>query len=72
MTYPYQGEHAESLLAQGRLRGEARALLKVLKFQGIAVSEGVRERVMGCSDEAVLDEWLRRTITAESVEGVFG
>ncbi|MEV5500796.1 hypothetical protein AB0M50_35915 [Nonomuraea fuscirosea] len=72
MTYPYQGEHAESLLAQGRLRGEARALLKFLAIQGIPVTEEVRERVMSCSDEAVLDDWLRRAIEAESVEDVFG
>ncbi|GAA1688854.1 hypothetical protein ACGFJC_29750 [Nonomuraea fuscirosea] len=80
MTYPYQGAYAESLLAEGRAEGRAEsralgmaeALLKFLDIQGIAVPEEARERVLGCRDEAVLDDWLGRSVTAKSVEDVFG
>ncbi len=68
MTYPYQGEYAESLIAQGM----ARAVLHLLDTRGIAVPEETREHVIGCRDVAVLDEWLRRALKAESVEDVFG
>jgi hypothetical protein len=75
MTYPYQGEYAESLLAEGETRGkaegEARALLKVLEARGIAVSDQVREHVMACQDIAVLDAWLGRALVIESAERLF-
>ncbi|MEV4112009.1 hypothetical protein [Nonomuraea sp. NPDC049695] len=74
-TYPYQGEYAESLLAEGRAegeaRGEAKSVLKVLKGRGIAVSDQVQERIMACQDVATLDAWLLRALAVESAEELF-
>ncbi|MGP3918309.1 hypothetical protein [Nonomuraea sp. 10N515B] len=79
MTYPYQGEYAESLLAEGEARGkargeaqgEAKAVLYVLEDRGLVVSDQVRERVMACQDEAILRAWLRRAIVVESAKALF-
>jgi hypothetical protein len=74
-TYPYQGEYAESLLsagrAEGEARGEAKSVLKLLEGRGIAVSEEVRERVLGCQDPVLLDAWLLRAIQVESADELF-
>ncbi|TMR30875.1 hypothetical protein ETD85_27810 [Nonomuraea zeae] len=70
-TYPYQGEYAESLLAEGEARGEAKGLLKILGVRGIAVPDEVRERIMACEDPAVVDGWLDRAFTVDSVEELF-
>jgi hypothetical protein len=67
MVYPYQGEYAEGLQAEG----EAKSVLKVLEGRGIPVSEEVRERVMSCHDPAVLDVWLLRAIQAQSADEIF-
>jgi hypothetical protein len=84
MTYPYQGEYVEGLLAEGKIRGlaegkiqgeiarAARAVIEVLEVRGLVVSEAVRQRVTACEDLGVLDQWHIRAITAESVEDVFG
>jgi hypothetical protein len=43
----------------------------VLGRRGIAVSDAVRERVMGCADLGVLREYLARAVTATSAEELF-
>lgn len=58
--------------AEGKAEGEARALLLVLERRGFVVPHERRERVMGCSDLAVLKGWLTRAIAAKSIEDVFG
>ncbi len=79
MTYPYQGEYAESLIAEGMAKGEARGralgmaeyVLKVLDMREIAVSEEVRERVMGCCDAEIQQAWFDRALKADSAEELF-
>ena len=44
--------------------------LAVLTARGIAVPESARERIVGCSDLAQLDQWLTRAVTARSVAEV--
>ncbi|MEU6720006.1 hypothetical protein ABZ897_51850 [Nonomuraea sp. NPDC046802] len=70
-TYPYQGDYAEGLLAQGRAEGEAETVLKFLQHRGVAVSDVVRERVMACRDEATLDRWVMRAPFVSSAEELF-
>jgi len=58
--------------AEGEARGKAEALLLLLDTRGLAVSEEQRERVMSCRDTAQLEEWLRRALSARSVDELLG
>ncbi|MFT3764275.1 MAG: hypothetical protein QM820_01945 [Minicystis sp.] len=60
----------QSILDEGEARGEAKSILAVLAARGIAVSDAIRARILGCTDIATLDVWIRRaavTSTAASV-----
>jgi len=50
--------------AELRAEGKAEAILSVLVARGFQVSEGVRQRVLGCKDPNTLERWLARAITA--------
>jgi hypothetical protein len=56
--------------ARGEARGEGRAVLTVLEARGMPVSDAVREQILGCTDLAQLDTWLRRVATAATAEEV--
>lgn len=58
-------------LAEGEARGEARSLLLVLRGRGFDVTDEVNERVMACTDTALLESWLLRAGTASSLDEVF-
>ena len=62
----YQAEHQ----ARGEALGKARAILAVLDGRGVAVPDDVRDRVLECTDRGRLDTWLRRAVTAATVEYV--
>ncbi|MDP3220897.1 MAG: hypothetical protein Q8S73_42825, partial [Deltaproteobacteria bacterium] len=57
---------------EGKLEGEASALLRVLARRGITIDDGTRARVLACSDAATLDAWLDRAATAADAAEVFG
>ena len=52
--------------ARGRALGEANALLLVLRSRGVEVSAELEERIMACSDPALLAAWLQRVATVAS------
>ncbi len=54
--------------AEGEAQGEARAILTVLEARGVSVPDGVREQILACRDLGMLETWLRRAVTAKSVE----
>ncbi len=56
--------------ARGRAEGEAKSILAVLAARGIPVSDAVRERVLGCTDIATLDVWVRRAAVATTAAAV--
>jgi hypothetical protein len=56
---------------RGKAEGKAESLLNVLSARGLAVTESVRERILGCRDLAQLDEWIRRAASAEALGDVF-
>ena len=56
--------------ARGEVRGEARGVLKVLDARGIAVSEALRERILSCTDPAMIDVWTRRAAVASTAASV--
>jgi hypothetical protein len=61
----------DGLLDQGRAEGEAKMLLRVLAARGFAVTDDVRERVVGCTDTGKLETWADRAVTASSITEVF-
>lgn len=52
--------------AELRAEGKAEAILTVLTARGFQVSDGVRQRVLGCKDPGLLERWLTRAVTALS------
>ena len=48
---------------KGEAVGIAKSVIAVLEARGLTVSEGLRERILGCTDPAQLDHWLRRAAT---------
>ena len=79
-NFEYQSDFAKRYFAQGQAageasgeaRGEARALLNVLAARGVEVPEEARQRILSCTDLAVLDTWLARAVTAKRVSEVVG
>jgi hypothetical protein len=63
-------QYKEEFQARGEARGEAKAIVTVLEGRGLAVPTDVRDLIMECSDGEQLDVWLRRAITATTVEDV--
>jgi hypothetical protein len=55
---------------QGLVEGQAQAILAVLAARGIAVSDGVRARILGCGDGVVIGRWIVRAATAARAEDV--
>jgi hypothetical protein len=49
-----------------------RALLTVLAARGLTLDEAARGRIDGCDDVVVLNDWLRRAMTATQFDEVFG
>ncbi|MER7837327.1 hypothetical protein ABTY98_15800 [Streptomyces sp. NPDC096040] len=58
-------------LAQGEAQRAAEDVLAILEVRGIDVPEAVRERITRCGDPEILSRWLRRAVTAPTVEDVF-
>ncbi|MFT3774462.1 MAG: hypothetical protein QM820_54575 [Minicystis sp.] len=54
-------------LKEGRIEGEARALLTVLLGRGIAVPDEARERILAEKDPAQLERWLEKAGVVSTV-----
>jgi hypothetical protein len=71
----FQSRTAQQLRAEGRAEGRAESrakdLLLLLGHRGVEVSEGDRERMVGCGDPDVLGLWFRNALTATSTAEVF-
>lgn len=78
-TYLYQGEYARTLIAKGKIlgeargeaRGEAKSILRLLDFNDVAVSDEDREKIMATTDTDLLDKWLVRAQSVESIDELF-
>lgn len=60
----------ETLQAEARAEGGARALLTALRVRGIAVPDAAREIIFAQKDPERLDRWLERAIVATSLAEV--
>ncbi len=56
--------------AEGEVRGEAAAILKILVARGVAVSEAQRQEILRCRDLDRLNQRLRRAARATSADEV--
>ena len=74
-TYEYKSDFAKKYygdgVADGEAKGEARSILTVLATRRVEVPDSVRERVMSCTDPAVLNRWLERSVTVSDAEDLF-
>ena len=52
---------------EGKVEGEARALLAVLRARGISVPDAARERILAQKDPERLERWVERAAVAASV-----
>jgi hypothetical protein len=72
--YEYQSDFAKKYVAQGRaegrVEGEAQALLTVLQARGIVVPDAARERILAQTDPERLKRWLEKAAVANSVAAV--
>ncbi|MFY0562889.1 Rpn family recombination-promoting nuclease/putative transposase [Archangium lansingense] len=57
---------------QGRAQGQAEGVLRILAARGILVDEQVRQRILTCTDMAILDRWFDRALTATTLSEVLG
>ncbi|EPX64700.1 hypothetical protein D187_000122 [Cystobacter fuscus DSM 2262] len=57
-------------LAQGLSRGRAEGILRILNIRGIHVEEGVRQRILDCTDVDTLDSWFDRALQSTSLSEV--
>ncbi|MEU6561739.1 hypothetical protein [Nocardia nova] len=74
--YEFRSDFARHYIAEGKAEGkaegealgEANSVLTVLEARGVAVSDRVREVVMGCTDHKQLGKWLRRALEVNRAE----
>ncbi|PXX69047.1 hypothetical protein DFR70_102733 [Nocardia tenerifensis] len=56
---------------EGRSEGVAGSILRILERRGVVVDDGVRERLTSCTDLALLERWLDRSLTVTSTAELF-
>ncbi len=55
---------------QGRIQGRAEDILRILNVRGVHVDEAARQRILTCTDLAVLDRWFDRSLNATTLSDV--
>ena len=68
--YEYQTDFARRYVAQGEAKGRAEALLAVLAARGLDPSQQQESTIRRCTDVQMLDRWIVRAVTADSVGDV--
>ncbi len=58
--------------ARGEAKGKAKAVIAVLKARGIEPTAEMSARILACRDDAQLEQWITRAVTAPSVADVVG
>ncbi|MEU1671498.1 hypothetical protein ABZ752_05645 [Streptomyces roseifaciens] len=57
--------------AEGRVRGSAQMVLRVLDNRGILMPPATRERIMDCTQMLTLERWMDRALTASTIDELF-
>ena len=53
---------------EGEAKGEAKALMMILKQRGLAITDDQQRQIVTCTDLAILDRWLHRAFSVTSVD----
>jgi hypothetical protein len=53
---------------QGKAKGEAKALVAILKRRGLAITDEQQHQIATCTDLATLDRWLERALSVTSID----
>ncbi|MEO3974229.1 hypothetical protein [Streptomyces sp. CAU 1734] len=73
--FPGRGTLVEAMLLEGEAQGEAggraKSILRVLDKRGVSLTDADRERISGCTDLDVLDQWLDRALEVTDATGLF-
>jgi hypothetical protein len=78
-TYPFASEiflqareeGRQWAFEEGRVKGFAYALFRVLDLRGVTVDEESRTRIESCRDTDVLETWVGRAAVAAKVGDLF-
>jgi hypothetical protein len=70
-NYEFQGPTFKKGKLEGKLEGQAAAILEVLDARGIPVSPELRERVQASTDALELRLWLRRAVVVATAGDLF-
>ncbi|MBL7498864.1 hypothetical protein I6A84_40520 [Frankia sp. CNm7] len=66
----YRSKIFRDLQAKGKAEGKAEDLLTILEIRRVHVPDDARERIIACTDLDQLDIWLRRAVTATTLDDV--
>jgi hypothetical protein len=55
-------------LAKGEAAGRAKSILDLLDARGLSPDATLRQRIVACTDLALLERWFRRATTASSID----
>ncbi|MFF3285872.1 Yae1 family protein [Streptomyces sp. NPDC003023] len=61
----------EEGLEAGRVEARAQMILRVLEKRRIPTLQSARDRITGCTDIDVLDQWVDRALTVTEAEDLF-
>ncbi|WP_051499937.1 hypothetical protein [Nocardia sp. BMG51109] len=65
-------ETSRRLREEGRAEGVASAIVHLLERRQVTIPADARDRITSCTDRAILDTWLRRTVDATTIGELFG
>ncbi|NUR86208.1 MAG: hypothetical protein HOY71_19175 [Nonomuraea sp.] len=57
--------------AEGRVEGETAAVLKILRARDIPLYDQAVTRISECTDQDVIEEWIRMALTVNDVDELF-
>lgn len=58
-------------LARGEIAGLVEGILQILDARDIAMPDHVRAYIEACDNHEVLDTWLERSLTEQTIDGLF-
>ncbi|MFJ8820383.1 hypothetical protein ACIREE_01215 [Streptomyces sp. NPDC102467] len=70
MHYFFRHPVAEKVREEGRIEDRAEMTLRTLEWRGLVVPEGLRERVLACTDAAQLTIWAERAVHVTEADGI--
>ncbi|WP_297619555.1 hypothetical protein [Nocardia sp.] len=67
----FRSETSQRMRAEARAKGIADTVFALLESRGIQMTQAGRDRIVSCSDPAVLQVWAVRSASATNVDDLF-